>query len=541
MVPYRVLIVDDEAIIRKGLIQFIDWQQAGCQVIAEAGDGDEAWIKILQIRPDIVIADIRMPGLDGLELARRVSQLGPGTQVILLTGYADFQYAQLAIRYQVVDFLLKPTQPAMVLAAVARAVRQLQLVSEHQNLALSLAAKCQAYDQLRLEKCLLGLITDQTCCEQELSGLLEHRYQGFYLLMLEAWPLSDSGERGDPSDGAGESGGKPERSGLLHLVNQSFADYQHDVVALRDNQLVVIVNLGDYQLEQLQAMMETSQDMVNLASGFLGLCLNIGLSHFHDHWSQIGLASREAADALAFANGAAQAGSVNPPRTAAAQSLDPVPLQATIQDILGHIREGETSLAESRLDAWFQVMQTSAVPLDGIKEACILLTSLCASHLANFNLSLGDLGASSQQIFTRLLNAASLHALQDILQPSVVAAANLLKFENRGSNSIVVKAMNYLNEHYAEPISLRQLADHVHVSPSYLSRLFHRQTGQTIVEVSKRIRLDQACQLLRTTELKHYEIAERVGIDDPAYFAQLFRKHTGLSPSEYRQRNTPRT
>lgn len=542
MSPYRVLIVDDEAIIRKGLVQFIDWPQAGCQVVGEAANGDDAWEFIQHFQPDIVISDIRMPGRDGLALAHQIHRLAYPIQVILLTGFADFQYAQKAIQADVVDFLLKPTQPGMVLAALAKAVKRLEHATEQRRLTSTLAAKCLENDQLRLEKSIVNLLKGATCTDPRMISLLSERYPSFYLLLLEATPYRAAeapAPDGLPDDGRTFTNGET-HEGLAQLAARAFSDWPHNQLTLSNGQLVMMANLGAYQPDHLQTIMEIGQDMVKLADAFLGLSLNIGFSHCHDNWNQIAEAYREAVDALASLGSAGQTGAIQPPRTARWQGLDLTRIHALVQDILADIREGDSRPAELQCEALFQTLKASQAPLELIQDICIQLASLCSSQLTFYNLTMNDLGPGGQHVFTRLAESTHIRALQEILQPIVALSARLLKNENRCSSSIVVKAMAFLNEHYAEPLTLRQIADAVHVSPSYLSRLFHRQTGQTIVDVCKTIRLDQACQLLRSTELKHYEIADRVGIDDPAYFSQLFRKHTGLSPSEYRQRNGSR-
>ena len=117
----RVMIVDNEAAIRKGLIHCIHWEELGCQIAAQAEDGVAALEQIASASPDIIIRDIRMPGMDGLELAQAVSERYPHIKVIILTGYPDFSYAQRAIQYHVVDFVLKPTTVENLTHAVEKA------------------------------------------------------------------------------------------------------------------------------------------------------------------------------------------------------------------------------------------------------------------------------------------------------------------------------------------------------------------------------------------------------------------------------------
>ena len=117
----NVMIVDNESAIRKGMLHFIQWTSLGCEIAAQAGDGQAALDLIPAVKPDLIISDIRMPGMDGLELASRIYQEYPDIKVIILTGYPDFKYAQRAIQSHVVDFVLKPVSVENLTRAVEKA------------------------------------------------------------------------------------------------------------------------------------------------------------------------------------------------------------------------------------------------------------------------------------------------------------------------------------------------------------------------------------------------------------------------------------
>lgn len=117
---YTVMIVDDEPIVRKGLISFIDWPQLECKIVYEAANGIEAFNKTAELSPDIIISDIKMPGMNGLELAEKIRQDFPSTKIILLTGYSDFYYAQAAIKHGVIDYVLKASAIENISSAVEK-------------------------------------------------------------------------------------------------------------------------------------------------------------------------------------------------------------------------------------------------------------------------------------------------------------------------------------------------------------------------------------------------------------------------------------
>lgn len=151
----KVMLVDNEAAIRKGLAHGIRWESLGCTVVAQAEDGEDALAQISRVLPDIVISDIRMPGMDGLTLAGELYRRWPHIKTIILTGFPDFSYAQRAIAYQVVDFVLKPTSVEQLTAAIEKARVQIQEEQTHQKLRSELASRSE--ENLSLQQDMLQI------------------------------------------------------------------------------------------------------------------------------------------------------------------------------------------------------------------------------------------------------------------------------------------------------------------------------------------------------------------------------------------------
>ncbi len=530
----RVMIVDDEPVIRKGLMQFIDWSAAHCDVVYGAVDGDDAWNNLAATRPDIVISDIRMPGRSGMELVRDIALEYPWIKVILLTGHADFQYAQQAIHYNVIDFLLKPTQKPLVMEALAKARDLIEKDEERRRIEQSLAGHASLNNRQQMDDCLRSLVGGRQGSDPVLTAELDRQLNLFYLVLVEATPADDASD-GRKQPTVEGSKGFDDRE-FLKLVGESFPSPGAFLVPLRPDQVAVVSAFPGDPSDPLQMVIGRSEEMVKLAETFLRLRLSIGLSLCHSRTSEISAAFSEAADALTVGAFAPDSHAIHLPRTESPCPLDMVEAQSVVESIMGSVREGEGPGAISKLDKLFETFRECHYALEDEKDVCILLASLCTNLATDDRLKTHRGNGEQRKHYTRILEAGTLQALYEILRPLIERSSEMQHADDLRSNSIILKSETYLHAHFAERISLNQIADHVHVSPSYLSRLFHRETGQTLVDVLKTIRLNQACQLLKSTDLKSYEIATKVGIDDPAYFSQLFRKHTGLSPTDYRQK-----
>lgn len=174
MSMYNIMIVDDEPILRNGIKNFIDWKSLGCEVCCLAENGEDALRKFRQYSPDIVITDIRMPGIDGLDLARRLSELSPKTKVIILTGYSDFSYAQRAIRYSVVDFVVKNNPAPKICEAVKKAISLIEKErKDHQFFGELEDIVNQSYDDLKA-KLFLDIINQNVLLTETIEQKAAH-------------------------------------------------------------------------------------------------------------------------------------------------------------------------------------------------------------------------------------------------------------------------------------------------------------------------------------------------------------------------------
>jgi len=171
---YNIMIVDDEPILRNGIKNFIDWQSLGCEVCCLAENGEDALRQFPQYSPDILITDIKMPGIDGLELTRRLSELSPKTKVIILTGYSDFSYAQKAIRYSVVDFVVKNNPAPKICEAVKKAISLIEKErKDHQFFGELEEIVSQSYDDLKT-KLFLDIINQNILLPETIEEKAAH-------------------------------------------------------------------------------------------------------------------------------------------------------------------------------------------------------------------------------------------------------------------------------------------------------------------------------------------------------------------------------
>jgi two-component system response regulator YesN len=409
---WKVMLVEDEWIVREGLKQTIDWKAAECEVVGEASNGAEALKQLPELQPDILLTDIRMPGMNGVEMAEQAVQLLDDAEIIFLTGFDDFAYVQQALRLGACDYVLKPTNPDELMNVLRRAAERLRRRRE-----------------ARLE---------QERLRQELVQVQPTALEQLARLMLLG--LADEAQAAQWAERTAEC---PERA----LVVAATWDEDGTRRALFD-WLNARAPGGD------------GQAAGSAAGPAAPLCLTVPLTE----QSLAAVFFTEAEDAL----------------------LEPLQtLQARRQ--LHDLRVGISRLHDHRAEL-----------RRAYREALLALEQAQASAVVRQYEEKASVRLNAEWTFADVLRDIHLR--------------------------------------YGEPISLQEMADRLHMSESNFSKLFKKHAGVSFHEYVTGVRVTKAKEWLRRPDVKVYEVALRCGYQDQRYFSQIFRKWTGLTPSEYRQR-----
>ena len=502
--PYSVMLVDNEPVIPRGLMQLIDWRAHGCYVSAVACDGADAVRQIQESQPNIVITDIRMPEMDGLQLCSWVREHCPDIQLILLTGFPDFEYAQQAIQYEVVDFVLKPTTEQALAAAVDKACQRLQKDSGAQK------------SLLLEQQMLLGelIFQNRHSLLYVLNKLNDLRIvlNSYYVLSLEVMAQEI---REDNSDLLQQA-----RDILLSCCGE------HTVYMVSKNDACCYAVLDLPEGEDPAELCAQAVETVDRTTDFV---LTIGISRRHQNPLHLRSAAREADDAQKFALYSSQ------PSIMRSEDL-PRLSEDTANVLLEKVRLVESAMENrsreatlKNLDVLFSLLRQEKVPFSSAYQIALLLHNFCVGMLLSHNLSSGSLMDLSAP------DSETIETLEKELRAFLMETLARVSRTQGNIDSIIYEVKQYIDQNYSASLSLDALAAMVHLSPSYFSKLFKREMGENLSTYILNTRIERAKFLLRTTDKKAYEIAEAVGIYDPVYFSKIFKKATGLKHKEYRE------
>ncbi|CAM4201816.1 response regulator [Paenibacillus typhae] len=530
---YKVMIVDDEPVIKKGLQCFIDWSVLECEVVCEASNGIEAVELLDYYEIDIIVTDIRMPGMDGLALSDYVHRNSPQIKVIILTAFADFSYAQTAIQYEVVDFVVKTNPTEQIPRAIEKATRLLEKEREQMQKVRQLESKLNdnlsEISEKFLKEVLGGLISDELSLlsrSREL-GLELKNYFGVYMEVKEI-----------PGPQANSSAKTNEYHRFLasirHFLVLAFGERPSYIMPMEKNTLLALVSMdGSNASVSTQTLLTISNEILAMAENFRQYHVNVGISLFHRDVLSLREAYLEAREALqgSFYNDNYVA--VYMPYTGKALTPGAPPHHAAEQ-IAGHLQQGHSELAIQQLDQLLENYRSTKEPIENVKVACLLIGSYCFRLLSTSTPFAPEIEESQSAVYKQIQESTSIQLLTDILKRLIQSCSRAMAQNDIQPNYIVIECQKYIRENYNQNLNLQIIADHIHINSSYLSRLYKKVTGESIIDVINKYRIEMAKKLLRNPASKVFEVAEAVGIETPAYFTHVFSKYTGMSPKEYK-------
>lgn len=498
---YTVLLVDDEPHVREGIRDFFDWSDFGVSVILEAGDGIEALEQIRRHAPQVIISDIKMPGMDGIELAGAVHAAWPDIRIILLTGYSEFAYVQKAIRYNVVDYVLKPTKLERLAEVMDKAIGELE---KQRTLMDRLALLEQAVESAQ---------------QSEQAGWLQKSLQGpiqpppditapFVLAVLDF-------------DRKGQGNGAALALRFRRDLSMALASYRPVVAPAGEHRACVLLQTGPPGGHTLEHIYVGCRDLLCHAGLDTGLSLAIALSAVHGDLRRLPDALDECCRTL----------EARPMPEGVYAALPP-----EWRDFLrGVLRALDTESRYQVMDGvtgCLSGMEQRGSPLSVLRLAAAELCALCLQAVPADS---GQTALYIDKVFAAQQPADLLPVLQEMLELAFARVRETVDSSHR----IVTQTRAYIEAHYQENLKLEQIARHVHCNSSYLSRLYKKESSETITDTITRLRVGKAAELLKTTDLKSYEIAMRAGWEDAAYFSIVFKKYTGKTPKQFRRQAGP--
>ena len=527
---YRVLLADDEEEIRAGISRKIDWESLGFTLVGEADNGEVALELAEQLNPDVVLTDIKMPFMDGLELCRRLKQSLPAAKLVVFSGFDDFEYARQAVSMGVSEYILKPINAPELTAVLDKLRGQL--------------------DQQRMER--RDMETLRRRYDESLPVLRELFYTRLLDGHLSPGQITLRAARYEITLGPGPwtvalaypGGGTLDetaaRDELLLLSVRAFLEEHFSLegcsacAVLYGDIVALLIQLRDETC--LYPLLKELDRLSRLSQSYLGLSLTAGVGrlcrNLEDlHHSTDG--ARAALDYRVLGGGSRiiYIGDLEPQSSAA----------------LSFEEEDQRALANAvKLGTPDQVKQVVRALTERLRQAG-LSSSRCDLFLLELVACLVRLARAGSvaveevfgEGFTGVVPISGFSSLDELclwLETHCLKLHDLLGRQRLNSTGqLIERAKAFIAGHYTDTqLSVETLCSHLHLSPTYFSTLFKREVGMSFTAYVTQVRMERAAQLLQNTDEKTYRIAEQTGYADPNYFSYVFKRHFGLSPSKFR-------
>ncbi|WP_391572952.1 response regulator [Cohnella sp.] len=523
----KVMVVDDEKWVRRGLIQSIPWDKLGLQLVGEAADGQDAYDMALELRPDLLFLDMRMPGLDGRELLARMDAELPELLTIVVSGYSDFEYTKQAIIHHAFDYLLKPVKKDELAEVLDKAVVELERREGERRKVEEANRSDGWFRDLLLERAGQGRESGsipaswagKAAAVFVVQADLYRDDQGGGAVLLRSLRDKLVRERAFYFGGAWEAALSPLPDGRSGAVG------------------AVAVASGQLPPGELKRLLEAVQAELKRLAGCgysIGVCETAS--------AEAGWLKRALEQALAALAGrklsekeAVLLASVS--AAGAGSSVSPPYPHRHEQAFLLALQMGNREEAEREFELLLRSIGDESATVGQLKQGAILLVHALERHLrANDSGLEQTCGKPPLELIEALRDRGDPGSVRALFVEELIPAM-LASIQRQGATQgeLIVREMQRMIEsHYDQPLSLQHIAESRFVNADYLSRLFKKMTGQNFVDYLADTRIRKAIELMRVPTYKNYEIARKVGYEDYRYFSQIFKKKTGKTLGEFR-------
>ena len=533
---HNIRIVDDEQLIRQGLRARIEYLGIDVDEIFEAENGLMA-LRLQEEHPiDVVITDIRMPDMDGLELIQEMQKKNNQIKFVVLSGYAEFSYAETAIRLGVKAYLLKPVSNDDLKAAFDKAYKEMeQTASVRQEVQMKkrMDREKQVYQQEKALNALFssqeaGAVTREQLCK--LCGYDEKMWAGgaesvLYLAILHINKESFEHQRFRPVD----------HELVRFMIRNIFEEIQAPcekllVNSLSDTRQMYGIFIGD---DKKKLRMEVERIYLRMRSVLekkMGIYLTIGVSRCRSQLE--GKETSEARQALKqrIIYGKANIYFYEDIRILGEQEFPVSQLHLLEQ----YIEHNEIFKVKNLVQEIFSEELVKKYGSAYLRIMWIRILNLLLHHYERRGRNAAEIEKMLQN-YNLLDRIQSLQEIRQKIIEMVMECVSTESVADANARSKIQMAIGYIQEHFAENLTVNVLAEHYGMSPNYFSSMFKKEMSRSAVNYITELRINQARELLYHSELSVVDISKKVGYEDSQYFFRVFKKYLGMTPLQYRE------
>lgn len=540
---WKIVIIDDDPRVLKGMKNAIPWEQLGAEWVGESTDGEQGLALIRSMQPHIVLTDIYMPVMNGIEMIELLRAEQYEGKIVILSGYSDFQHARQALRLNVNDYLSKPVTIQTIREVLGKVITGLEEERRKHAEQQRLEDKLLMYEPFVMKEwiksVLTGTATPELAMLKEAEALRakwekqSHVVLGLHILRVDKKPLNAAAA--GHSEGAGAA--------LMQVLNAALIEEQLDCefIELHSQHKAVIIHF-DQSIPVDEALKEVrglGMRLIRSAAGFPEYNVGVGVGSLKPNWQEIADSAEEAFFSIAAHYSVQSNDSYMVEYSTVASS--PMAMAGARKSV-GHIKFCQQileGLQHSQLEQVRTAIDAYRAKLDEIVLSPSDIAMLGTEIWAILTYSLYDVGIFLDEMFPELDLKQQLSPISTsgqfmdwLLQKAETICSSQQWDENLKHKQAVDFIIQYIHEHYADNITIHSLSNELYISRYYLGQIFKKATGDSFNHYLTKVRIAKARAMILEGKLLIYEIAEKVGFKNVPYFSTLFKKHTGLNPTD---------
>lgn len=527
MDKYTILLVDDEEEVIQAIIRKINWEELGFSVVGYADNGIKALEMIEESQPDVVMTDIKMPYMDGMELCSHIRREYPAMKIVLFTGFDEFEYAKEAVHLEVEEYILKPVNSVELINIFTKLKIKLdQEISERRSMEKLEHYYTESLPLLQANFC--STLIEGRIHEDELQKYLSD-YQislpgPLYCCLVIHMSSSQIPENmnslflaASVQKQAEDRLGKRWKAKCFPYLGNSVLFAQIN----NENEIAELTDDCDRFCKYVNRMM--------------GTVVTVGIGQVCSQILDLAQSYNAAREAVSYRAVYGASRAINIKEIAPKESGEPCFTKWNLLNLFKKIR---LNSEEEIVEAVDQYIESISFPLKSLQQHHVVIMELVTALFrfsVNNDIAAEGVGGDIGILYGKLLELEPDALRKWLTDISLCFSENLVTARSRSTQSFVSKAKEHVRSQYADvQLSLAQICERLGVSNSYFSTVFKKETGKSFVSYVTDYRMEQAARLLIETNEKSYVIAQKVGYTDPNYFSYVFKRKFGVSPSKYR-------
>lgn len=537
----KVFIVEDETVIREGIKRRIDWEANGLCLVGEAGDGELAYPMIQETKPDLLITDIMMPFMDGLELSELVKREMPQIKIIIISGFEHFVYANRALKIGIVDYLSKPVDARKLLNIMIQVREQIEIEKQKRKYIELYEMEREKKRILKKNQLFNDMISDRCSVSEIISrGLqleIDLAAKEYNIILFQCWK-----EKTDVQVELSEQD-------IMNIIAEKLEEKQCKAVYFnRESEGGAILVKGKDRDELKCVVNKILKTLDQVTLTWTGYRYFAGIGQCFTRLRDITKCYYQANKAFAYrlfdqtknVVFSAELQDIDKDQ-GMRMNMDEIDLGRMDKDILeDFLKNGSQQEVADFIDTYIESIGKANMDSMIFRQYIVLDTNFAALR---FLKKIGNKEERLKEHHTKVGNLLTNISSRELTRNYLIKIVDLC-IESRDQMSKsrlegwIEDAKDYINEHYGdEKISLNAVAAYVNVSPNHFSRVFRQVEGKTFVEYLTQTRLNKAKEMLRCSSMKTSDIGSRLGYRDAHYFYYIFKKEVGCTPKDYRMKS----